>query len=131
MASLNTRIWSATVLDPALPLRRSIDSDSSVLAHHPARGWKPKPFLKVAAAPSLLLCAPIRVASRSMTTQPVSSFPATHSHGNPPGRLASRSHTRRRTFARVLAIRRSAASSRLLSVRRTVESDGGSPNTST
>jgi hypothetical protein len=66
-----------------------------------------------------------------MTTHPVNSFPATTSQGNPPGRTASRSQTCRRTLARTFAIRFSAAVSSPSSIRRTVESDGGSPNTPT
>ena len=77
IAAATTFRWSATVLEPALPGRSSMARDSLVLAHHAARGWNPKPFLKVTAAPALAEWAVIRVASRSMTIQPVNSLPAT------------------------------------------------------
>lgn len=82
-----------------------------MFAHYAPSGWNPKPRLNVAAAPRLSLWAVINVASRSMTTHPERSLPATLSHGKPCGRRASSSHTRARTFARALPIRRNAASS--------------------
>jgi hypothetical protein len=84
-AAVSTAIWSVTVSEPAFPGRRSIDSDSWVLAHQDASGWKPHVFLKVTAVPALFEAARMIVASMSITMQPVSCLPATASRGKPPG----------------------------------------------
>ena len=56
-----------------------------MFASHAPNGWNPYPFFQVGAAPSLSERAVTRVASRSMTSQPGTAFPATSSHGNPAG----------------------------------------------
>jgi len=67
-----TALWSATVLDPAFPLRSSTARGSPVPSGPWSRnahsGWKPKPRLNVGAACSFSLCAVTRVASTSMTS---------------------------------------------------------------
>jgi hypothetical protein len=71
----------------------------------------------------------MRVASRSMTSQPGSDLPAISSHGNPAGVASTIAQARSRALARALAALarvRLSASSR---VRRTVVSDGGAPKT--
>ena len=66
----------------------------------------------------------------SMTSQPVSVFPAISSHGNPAGVSSIRSHTCARAFARARAIRSSAAAVPARSrARRTVGPLGASPST--
>ncbi len=71
----------------------------------------------------------ISVASRSMTSQPASSFPAIASHGNPVGLAAMRDQTCARTLARTRAILSSVLLSASSSVRRTVVSLGAAPKT--
>jgi hypothetical protein len=114
---------------PAFPLRNNIANDSKVFAHQAASGWKPQVFLNVTAAPSFTECAVTSVASISITIHPVSRFPATTSHGNPPGRRCSRFHTCRRVWARILATLPRSSSSTAARVRPIVESDAGAPNT--
>ena len=41
IAAASTAMWSAASLDPALPGRSSIASDSAVFASHAPSGWKP------------------------------------------------------------------------------------------
>jgi hypothetical protein len=77
----------------------------------------------------LSLRAVISVPSRSITSQPASSFPAMASHGNPAGLERISDHTCARTRARTRAILSSVAGSASSSVRRTVVSDGGAPKT--
>jgi hypothetical protein len=77
----------------------------------------------------LSLRAVISVPSRSMTSQPASTFPAMASHGNPPGLAAISDHTCARTRARTRAILSSVAGSASSSVRRTVVSLGSAPST--
>ncbi len=65
-------MWSAAVLEPALPGLSSIARGSPVpsgpwSAHAPI-GWNPKPFLNVAAASCFSECAVTRVASTSTTS---------------------------------------------------------------
>jgi hypothetical protein len=117
------------VFEPALPGRSSIARLSAVLASHAPSGWKPYPDLNVGAARSLSLRAVISVASRSMTSQPASSFPAMASHGNPAGLAQISCHTRARTAARARAILSRVRASASSSVRRTVVSDGAAPKT--
>ena len=64
-----------------------------------------------------------------MTSQPASTFPATSSHGNPPGLAQISDHTCARTPARARAILSRVRASASSSVRRTVVSDGGAPKT--
>ena len=64
-----------------------------------------------------------------MTSQPASSFPATSSHGNPPGLAAISPHTCARTRARTRAILSRVTGSASSSVRRTVVSLGSGPST--
>ena len=85
--------------------------------------------LKVGAAPSLPEYAVISVASRSMTSQPASSFPAIASHGNPAGLAAISDQTCARTRARARAILSSVLLSASSSARRTVVSLGAAPKT--
>ena len=75
------------------------------------------------------LYAVISVASRSMTSQPASSFPAMTSHGNPAGPAQINDQTCPRTAARTRAILSRVRGSASSSVRRTVVSDGGAPKT--
>lgn len=96
-ASRSTRMWSATVFEPALPARSHIARHSPVFAYHAARGWKPNGFLQVAAAPCFFDAAVMIMASMPVTTQPCSRFPATVSHGSPPRRRCNRLQTCRRT----------------------------------
>jgi hypothetical protein len=86
-------------------------------------------LLNVGAAPSLSLCAVISVASRSMTSQPASSFPAIRSHGNPAGVAAISDQTCARAAARTRAILSRVRGSASSSVRRTVVSLGSAPST--
>ena len=88
-----------------------------------------EPFFQVGAAPSLSLCAVIKVASRSMTSQPARTFPAMASHGNPAGLAQISDHTCARTAARARAILSKVAGSASSSVRRTVVSLGAAPKT--
>ena len=66
------------------------------------------PFSQVGAAPSLSELAVTKVASMSMTSHPVSVFPAMTSHGNPAGVSSISFHACARAFARARAIRSSA-----------------------
>ncbi len=75
------------------------------------------------------LRAVISVASRSMTSQPASTFPATASHGNPAGLAQISCRTCARTAARARAILSRVAGSASSSVRRTVVSPGAAPKT--
>jgi hypothetical protein len=77
----------------------------------------------------LSLRAVISVASRSMTSQPASSFPAMASQGNPAGVAQISCHTCARIAARARAILSRVAGSASSSVRRTVVSDGAAPKT--
>ena len=85
--------------------------------------------MNVGAAPCFWLCAVISVPSRSMTSQPASSFPATASHGNPAGLAAISDQTCARTAARARAILSRVRGSASSSVRRTVVSLGSAPRT--
>jgi hypothetical protein len=76
----------------------------------------------------LSLCAVISVASRSMTSHPASSFPAIRSHGNPPGVAPASFHTWSRILARARATLSRVRGSANSRVRRTVVSDGATPN---
>ena len=71
----------------------------------------------------------ISVPSRSMTSQPASSFPATASQGNPAGVAQISGHTCARTAARARAILSRVRGSASSSVRRTVVSLGAAPKT--
>ena len=70
----------SAVLLPALP-SRSTARASLVLSSHAPRGWNPKPPLKLPLAPSLPECAVTSVASRSITTCPIS-LPAVRDPGS-------------------------------------------------
>ena len=130
MAAASTSRWSVNVFEPALPGRSSIARHSRVFRHHAPSGWKPYPFFQVGAAPSLSECAVTRVASMSMTTHPVSVFPATASHGNPAGLPSIRLHACARALARAQAIRSSPAGAPARSrARRTVGPLGALPST--
>jgi hypothetical protein len=85
---------------------------------------EPGAALYVALAFSLSEPASTIEASRSITVIPVSSFPATFSHGNPSGRAASRPHQCLRNSATAAFIRASCRSPVSLRVRHTVEVDG-------
>ena len=75
------------------------------------------------------LRAVISVPSRSMTSQPASTFPAMASHGNPAGLAQISDQTCARTRARTRATLSSVAGSASSSVRRTVVSLGSAPST--
>ena len=76
------------------------------------------------------LDAVISVASRSITSQPASSFPAMASHGNPAGACSISVHTCARALARAQAIRSSMPAAPARSrARRIVGLLGASPST--
>src|SRR5699024_1277014 len=90
-------MWSAAVLEPALPGRKLAARNSSVLSHHTPIGWYPNVRLYVGAAGSFSLCVTTMVASTSSTTVDPRSRPAHADAGTPPG---SWDHTCRRARAR-------------------------------
>src|SRR5699024_11528690 len=90
-------MWSAAVLDPALPGRRLAARNSVVLSHHTPIGWYPNVRLYVGAAFSFSLWVTTMVASTSSTTVDPRSRPAHLDAGTPPGRC---DHTCRRVRAR-------------------------------
>ena len=118
---------SSAQLEVAFPGRGSITSVSSVLSQVARFGQKPMPPLYVATALSFPDAANTIVASGSTTVTPVSSRPATFSHGNPSGRAASRPHQCRRNSVTAVLSRdncRSPASDR---ARHTVGVEGTGP----
>lgn len=78
---------------------------------------------------SLFEAAKTIEASRSTTVIPVSSRPATFSHGNPCGRAASSPHQYRRNPVTAVFTRASCGSPASDSARRTVGVDGTGPST--
>jgi hypothetical protein len=90
-----------------------------VVAPHPDRVVAEAGPLNVAAADSFSLCTVTSVASMSNMIVSPRSVPATLEPGSPP-RLASWAHTCRRTFARALSTRLSAAGVSSSRVRHTV-----------
>ena len=87
-------------------------------------------FFQVGAAPSLSLYAVISVASMSITSHPVSAFPAMTSHGNPADVPSTSIHACARAFARARAMRSSMAGvPARSSARRTVGPLGAAPST--
>jgi hypothetical protein len=123
-------MWSAAVLEPALPGRSSTDSGSPVpvgpWSTKLHSGWWPNPFLNVGAAPSLSVCAVTSVAS----TSTVSGAPASMRWS---GACApASSHARARAAARAVLIARNAATGSWASrsiARDTVGSEATGPNT--
>ena len=65
MACWSTAMWSAAVLAPALPGRRVPARASRLSSRWQTSGWKPKPPLKLPAAPSFSERAVTSVASKS------------------------------------------------------------------
>ena len=84
IAADRTAMWSAVVLEPALPGRSVAASISWVLSHQTPIGWYPNPPLNVAAAFSFSECTVTKVASTSSTTVSPRSVPATFEVGTPP-----------------------------------------------
>ena len=95
----------------------------------PPAGGGPPPFFQAGAAPSVPLHAVISVASRSVTSQPASSFPATASHPNPAGLAQISDQTCPRAAARTRALLSAVRGPAGSSARRTVVSDAGAPKT--
>jgi hypothetical protein len=93
----STAMWSAAVLEPALPLRNSPANASppatSGRSKKHSSGWNPKVFFQVAAAFSFSLCAIVMVASKSSRSSSVRSGPAPAAHA------ASRATARARRTA--------------------------------
>src|SRR5699024_1636375 len=120
-------MWSAAVLEPALPGRRLAARNSPVLSHHTPIGWYPKVRLYVGAAFSFSLWVTTMVASTSSTIVDPRSRPAHADAGTPPG---SWDHTRRRVRARAtwIFLRLPAVTSSR--VRHTVGAEATEPRTS-
>src|SRR5579875_388124 len=119
MARSRTVTWSATVLAPALPGRSTPARVSPVASAKQNIGWKPKPPLKVGAAPSLFSeCTSTNEASMSKTT---GAFPAA---------AWERRHTSARTLARAPAMLARVDAVIRWKVRASVVSEGTGPNRS-
>jgi hypothetical protein len=101
-ASRAASMWSAAVLDPALPGRSTMASGSPLPAPpwsaQAVIGWKPKVFFQVGAARSLSECAITMVASRSTVTSAPSA---------PGAAPAASAHARSRAADRAARIARS------------------------
>jgi hypothetical protein len=128
-ARSSSSMLPAAQLDAAPPGRGSIARTSSVLSQVARLGQNPVPPLQVGCAFSFPDAANTMDASRSTTVIPVSSRPATRSHGNPSGRLASTSHQCRRNPVTAALTRASCSSPASDSARHTAGVDASGPVT--
>lgn len=121
-------MWSAAVLDPALPARSSMARGSPVPSAPWSRnahsGWNPNPRLNVAAAFSFSLCAVTSVASTSM----INGDAASTAWSGPCWPASA--HARARAAARAVLIALNAAgtsAAKAVIVRETVGSEATDP----
>ncbi len=128
-------MWSAAVLEPALPGRSRPVSASLVLSQNASTGWKPQVCLNVAAACSFSECAIVMVASSSITS---TGRPSRDSNGAPhtsdagsavPLTSARSAQATSRAVALAASIAFSSASPIAPSTRQHVESEATDPNT--
>ena len=102
----STMMWSAAVLEPALPARSSPASASppatSGRSRKHSNGWNPKVRFQVAAAFSFSLCARVMVASKSSRSSWARSGPAPAAHARARARARAA-----RTAGRLSSVTRS------------------------